>query len=303
MILREAVENYLEECKTRQPQTLTWYQQKLSVFVAWCEDQGIDLDKINNRTVVQFADHVSTRTSKKHTPISGYTIRGYVQVVKSFANWCLGDDEYDEVVSAKAVSRIQMPTVDSTIIKTFTPDHISRLYEACTHEYNTYLVDRDTTILSVLLGTGIRSGELCGLTIGNVVLKPEDAHITVYGKRKKWREIGLPTETRRRLQRYLRTHRSHAGPTDLVFLTRSDGPMTPGGMCQLFDRLNEWAGGIEGVRCSPHTCRHTFAMQYMRTIGDIYSLCILMGHTSVKVTEVYLKSAQTHEARKKQTNR
>lgn len=44
--------------------------------------------------------------------------------------------------------------------------------------------------------------------------------------------------------------------------------------------------------------RHTFAAMFIRNGGDIYALSKILRHSSVKVTEEYLKSIQQWEARK-----
>jgi integrase/recombinase XerD len=48
--------------------------------------------------------------------------------------------------------------------------------------------------------------------------------------------------------------------------------------------------GIHDARPSPHTFRHYFAISYLQRGGDIYALTRILGHTSVKVTDVYLRS-------------
>jgi integrase/recombinase XerD len=54
---------------------------------------------------------------------------------------------------------------------------------------------------------------------------------------------------------------------------------------------------IRDVRVSPHTFRHTFAVQFLLNGGDIYKLSRLMGHTSVKITERYLQAVSAKQAR------
>jgi len=48
--------------------------------------------------------------------------------------------------------------------------------------------------------------------------------------------------------------------------------------------------GMTGVRCSPHTLRHTFAVSYLRAGGNLFYLSRILGHTSVTTTEKYLQS-------------
>lgn len=303
MLVREAIENYLAECATLQKKTRDWYSQKLQVFATYCEQEGIELSGINNRTVVKFQEYLSTtRSPKKSSTMSSYTIKGYVQVIKGFVNWASNDEDYEDHISAKTPKRIKLPKVDEVIIEVFTEDQIKKLYAACKKEYNAYLRERDEVLLAVLLGTGIRAGELCGLTIGNCFLSPDDAYLKIYGKGRKWREVGLPNDVRRKLQRFIRVQRQNAGNDEKVFLGRAKEPMTVDGLNQLFDRLEAWAGGFEGVRCSPHTCRHTFALTFMLNGGSIYDLSVLMGHTSVKVTEVYLKAMKQKDVRRNKHN-
>jgi site-specific recombinase XerD len=47
---------------------------------------------------------------------------------------------------------------------------------------------------------------------------------------------------------------------------------------------------ITGVRFSPHTLRHTFAVQYLRAGGNLFYLSKILGHSSVTTTQKYLQS-------------
>jgi integrase/recombinase XerD len=55
--------------------------------------------------------------------------------------------------------------------------------------------------------------------------------------------------------------------------------------------------GIEGIRVSPHTLRHTFACTYLAHGGDLGKLSRLMGHSKVSTTEEYLKDFSSRDAR------
>jgi integrase/recombinase XerD len=50
--------------------------------------------------------------------------------------------------------------------------------------------------------------------------------------------------------------------------------------------------GIQSARCSPHTFRHTFAVEFLRGGGNVFSLKELLGHTSLTICNRYIALAQ-----------
>jgi len=168
------------------------------------------------------------------------------------------------------------------------------MLDAC--DLSTTLGYRDYTIILVLLETGIRVSELCGLRIQDV----HDDHIRVFGKGNKEREVGISPQVGKQLWKYVNHYRK---PTDKnesrVFMNRYGQPVTPNGVAQLLIDVKNRAG-ITGVRVSAHTFRHTFARMYLEQGGEIYKLSRLMGHSSVEVTEEYLKDFNVRSARQEQ---
>lgn len=41
-------------------------------------------------------------------------------------------------------------------------------------------------------------------------------------------------------------------------------------------------------KCSPHSLRHTFAVKFLKNTGDIRALQLLLGHSELATTEIYL---------------
>lgn len=76
---------------------------------------------------------------------------------------------------------------------------------------------------------------------------------------------------------------AHSGPN-------TDQPLTRSGLWQLLSEMGKRAG-IRG-RCSPHTLRHTFAVEFLRNGGNTFALQQLLGHTDLKMTQRYVALAQ-----------
>jgi integrase/recombinase XerD len=148
----------------------------------------------------------------------------------------------------------------------------------------------------VLLETGIRVSELCSLRLQDV----HEDHIRVFGKGKKEREIGVSPGVSKVLWKYVHQYRDPALDAELlVFVNRRGKRLTRSGI-ERFLLLLKDKTRITGVRVSAHTFRHTFACVYMENGGEIYKLSRLMGHSSVEVTEEYLKVFNLRAARKNQ---
>jgi len=304
MIVGDAVSEYLSSVqRKRDPRTAAGYRQRLGVFASWCEAEGVSLERFSKkgayRIIDDFVEHLQATHQGKHgLALSSTTVRGYVICIKMFFKWCLDDsDEFEECINPIALRRVEVPAIEGKIVETFSDEHIRGMLAACELGSTDFLRARNRAIVQVFLGTGIRLKELCTLTVSGVTLDPEDAHIKVFGKRRKWREVPLDEETRKAIGRYMRKFRAGAGEETTVFLNDERClPLTRSGVEQLVEKLGRIAH-VKGVRCSPHTFRHTYATRFMAAGGNPYHLQKFMGHTSFATTEKYLKTLPPRDIR------
>jgi integrase/recombinase XerD len=155
--------------------------------------------------------------------------------------------------------------------------------------------NRDFAILLLLMDTGIRASELCGLRLGDI----QDGYINVFGKGSKEREVGLGPNAARALWKYVNQYRKELSPKqseEHVFIGQGGIPLERNGLYQALRRIGARAG-IEGVRLSPHTFRHTFARAWLENGGEIFKLSRVLGHSEMQTTQVYLRDFQSREAR------
>jgi integrase/recombinase XerD len=284
------------------PKSRVWYEQKIGGFLSWCESHSCathqpvrDVEEIDKHHINEYLAHLRITPSRATGRlISGQTCHGYARAIKAFCNWCIKDELLPERVTRK----LDMPKREQKVIPIFTRQQISQLFSACERpgdKQYPWLAERDKAILAVLLDTGIRASELCSLTCDRVILDQHDPYIRIMGKGRKEREIGLGVASRQQLLRYMHRFRPHTSDPH-VFLRRDRRALDTHGLAALLYRLKQLAG-VTGVRCSPHDFRHTFSFNFLANGGDVMKLSRLLGHTSLAVTEGYLRAFTARDAR------
>lgn len=150
---------------------------------------------------------------------------------------------------------------------------------------------RNCAIILLALDTGLRASEICGLRLADV--DPQSRRLTVVGKGNKRRTLIYSRHVAKALMRYLA---DEAPPDDEklpLFLseTRHNRPLTTPGLRTTIARIGR-AAGVTGTRCSPHTLRHTFAIEFLRAGGNVFTLKAMLGHESLDMTNRYVQIAQ-----------
>ncbi len=146
--------------------------------------------------------------------------------------------------------------------------------------------DRNRAILLLLLDTGIRASELCGLHIGE--MDNHNRRVQVMGKGSKERTIPFSPRTGQTLWRYL-TSRTDLRAIDPLIATLDGHELNRARLLKILVSIGKRAGVAD---VHPHRFRHTFAIQYLRNGGDPYTLQAMLGHSSLDMVKNYLRIAQ-----------
>jgi integrase/recombinase XerD len=146
---------------------------------------------------------------------------------------------------------------------------------------------RDLAIVALLLLNGLRSREVLGLKLQDLLFS--EAQIRVRGKGARVRMLPLPPESIRILQCYLKTERPLTNAPE-VFVSlkgRARGAaMTPAGLRSLF-RHHRVTSGV--TPANPHRFRHTFGSDMIRAGVSLPALMRLMGHAHIHTTLLYIQ--------------
>lgn len=297
MRLSQAIEGFLlfKAAAGLRPRTLVVYRFELERFAAWANDQA--LEELDHQRVTAFLaylrdDYVPVRSNGDTRPLSSQSVYNAWTALKSFSSWVAQTLDTPDMMAGK-VPRPKATNAEQT---PFTPDEVKRLLafskpvKARRPKSGKRYMDglRDQAMILTLLDTGIRAGELCALTVGDVHL-PSGKLTIIEGKGGKARTVWLGDVARPVIWRYLQ-ERSDGGAPDAPLFTSTNGPMSRSWVRKRLVALGQAAGVAD---CKPHRFRYTFAIQYLRNGGDIFTLQAIMGHASLTMVRYYLHLAQT----------
>jgi len=216
--------------------------------------------------------------------LSDHTVNTYLRAVRAFWSWLMEEG----IIIDNPFHHVKLPKVTKKVVTTFTAEQIKALLEAI--DMSSPQGQRDYVMILTLLDTGLRISELINLKMENVHL--DEGVVKVLGKGGKERLVPVGSEVVRFLWRYIGTLRPQPQNNlcHTVFLTFDGHPLTT----QYFrNRMKKYGrkAGLSGVRCSPHTLRHTSAVSYLRNGGDAFTLQRLLGHTTLLMTRHYCEIA------------
>lgn len=216
--------------------------------------------------------------------LSPHTVNCYLRSVRAFWSWLVSEG----AVAQNPFQRVKIPKAPRRVIPAFSDSQLAGLLGVInTSRDEGY---RDYAIILTLLDTGLRVSELVGLRPDDVWL--EDGVLKVMGKGGKERLIPMGKRVQRLLWNYVRRFRPEplAPNSAPLFLTQDGRPLTRSRVQKMMTRYGDRAD-IKGVRCSPHTLRHSAAVRFLRNGGDVFSLQRMLGHSSLEMTRRYCELA------------
>jgi len=185
------------------------------------------------------------------------------------------------------VLAIQAKRTTTTIVSYLTSTELDALLAA--PDRSTWHGRRDHALLVLAAQTGLRVSELTGLTIDDLHLGT-GAHAYCRGKGRKDRCTPLTSHTAGILSEWLAER--HAPGTAPLFCTRSGTPMSTDAVGRLTGKYASLAApacpSMTARKITPHTLRHTAAMNLLHAGVDITVIALWLGHESPTTTRIYL---------------
>lgn len=270
-IFSAALDLFFLDCEARRltDQTISFYHSKLSLFIRWCEANGLEtIQDVTAHHIRRYLVELNRRE------LSSQYQHNIARSIRAFLNYCVRD----ELLEKSPFAKVQMPRMEKKILESLTADEIKLVLKSC-------VTERDRALCMFLLDTGLRASEIIALNVEDIDLKTGMVTVRL-GKGQKGRTSYVGARSRKQLKRYLAERGELKGrePAFAAEWTKHQR-LSLSGLVQTMGRLQERSGV---VHCTCHTFRRTFALNCLRNGMNIYVLARLMGHTDITVLRHYL---------------
>jgi len=259
--------------------TVAAYRSDVSLFRAWCaRGDVVDPGGVTRSTVRRYLAHLTTRRFARRT------IARKTAALRRYYRWLVAVGG----VAVDPTAGVSVPGGSGRLPRVLDQRELADLLDGpLGDDEPEWRRRRDDAVLELLYGSGLRVGELCGLSVASLSLDQGVAR--VWGKGAKERRVPLSTPAIGAVRRWL-TVRPDVLPEavgDVLFGNERGKPLTPRDVRRIIDRRST-------SPTHPHALRHSFATHLLDGGADLRAVQELLGHTDVATTQRY-----THVSRER----
>ena len=269
------------------PHTVASYRDTFCLLLRYAPDRlgkppsRLDFADLGAPFIGTFLDHLQAERGN-----GAATRNNRLAAIHSlFAYAALRCPEHAGLISR--VLAIPGKRADTTLVSFLTPAETAALLAS--PDRGSRLGRRDHALLLVAVQTGLRVSELTGLDRGDVAFGT-GANLKCKGKGRKERRTPLTRTAARIVADWLSERAGQPG--DPLFPSRTGGRLSSDAVADLLARHITAAAcrcpSLSKKNVTPHTLRHTAAMNLLQAGVDTSTIALWLGHAGTKATQVYL---------------
>lgn len=254
--------------------TYTSYINDLYYFYIFIKK---DLTKVTFEDIKDYLEHLNL---KKEKPSS---VRRKISSLKSFYKFLYKNNYMDK--KDYPLTKIAYPKMEKKLPKFIYYNDLLEIINESTKDKDGV---RDRLIIEMLYATGVRVSELINIKVNDIDFN--NRRIIVLGKGNKERIVYYGEYAEEVLKEYMKTHerKNH----NYLFVNSKGGQLTDRGVRYIIDNIMSKLSVKTHV--TPHVLRHTFATDMLNNGCDIKVVQELLGHSSLKATEIYTHVTNEH---------
>jgi integrase/recombinase XerC len=268
------VEEFTRSLTAAAPSTVEAYRRDLAAFFTWAERLGTSSPgEVQRTTVRRYLAYLATRGFARRT------IARRASALRRYFGWA----RRVGAVTNDPTAGLSAPRGEARLPRVLHPDELRSLLREPVSAGPEGARDlRDTALLELLYGSGLRVAEASALDVDDLDLAQD--RVRVWGKGGKQRVVPLSEPAADALRRWLADGRgelaTEASPEAALFLNLRGRRMTPRDARRVLDRR-----AVSPTH--PHALRHTFATHLLDGGADLRVVQELLGHADLATTQRY----------------
>ena len=282
--------SYLIAQKKASPQTVATYRDSFTIYLGFLSTnkhinpENIELEHFSLHYLESFGEHL-----EQERLCCASTINLRMASIKSFLRYAAVEaPEYSDLIR-KSLS-LPCRKADKPVMAFLKKEEYEAMLEIC--EENNAISLRDKLILMVLYNTGCRVSELINVQVSDVSISYNSGTSSIHfcGKGRKERITPVWKTTARYIEQYIEAQGLEQ--KDRLFKNKQGRNLTRSGVSQRITLLSTKASSIvpslKEKKITPHTFRHSAAMNLLQAGVDISTIAIWLGHESIETTHKYM---------------
>lgn len=282
MCYKKQVEKYLEYCEFRKEldwNTLKAYRIDLKQFFEYVQEDLPEKSRI---------EEYITDLHKKYKQ---KTIKRKIASIKAYYNYL----EECEIIDDSPFRKIKVKFKESKVLPRIIPreeieqllNYMYSLGKENNNKKEKYWL-RDVAVIETLFATGARVSEVSNIKADSVNLNT--GLIRIMGKGGKERYIQIASkDILNVLKRYYDQNVPEIKKSGFFFINSRGGRYTEQSIRLMLKKYTKAAGIDRNI--TPHMFRHSFATYLIEEGVDISCVQQILGHSSIKTTQIYIHVA------------
>lgn len=281
--LREAVENWLAHLINERGQsaaTREAYARDLRQFLEFLKSylgHPPCLGDLGRLDVKVFRTFLAKR--RKSDVVSRSLARS-LSALRTFFRWL----EREEMLQNRSVLQVALPKIPHSVPKPLTVEAARSVVRPESNHVTEWIAARDTAVMMLLYGAGLRISEALSLTPNSAPLNGRDV-MHIKGKGGKERLVPALAIISEAIAKYVRLCPFAMVTDGPLFFGVRGGPLSPRLIQLAMERMRRDLGLPETA--TPHALRHSFATHLLSAGADLRQIQELLGHASLSTTQVY----------------
>ncbi len=279
---RDALERWLDQqqaLKGAAANTVTAYRADVLGFLSFLTLHKGDRPGLGALAEIGVSDMRAWMAQERARGVGARSLARALSAVKSFYRWLAEREGFEPT----AVLSTRAPKFQRKLPRPLGEEAARAMLETVELQApEPWVALRDTAVVTLLYGCGLRISEALSLTGADA---PLGESLRIIGKGGKERLVPVIAPAREAVDRYLAAAPFSPAPGAPLFRGVRGGALSPRIIQQVMARARMQLG--LPATATPHALRHSFATHLLSAGGDLRAIQELLGHASLSTTQAY----------------